>query len=201
MGLRLHHQRHQTVRLHLRVIPSRLSAPPVRRGAFLINTQLPVFLEYLFHTTLRLNQRKLWNRFFILTRKAPAGLLAASQGGLTQSEWKGCPQNRWIKLRGVCSNAQTGAPPIRRRNPRLSYNAPQPLQEALHAFPAALRRHQYGPGVGCQPPSPIAAAPGQRPRPSGSPPRRDGFCGTASTRRGSGRRPPPRPRPCRRRRP
>ena len=27
--------------------------------------------------------------------------LTASQGGLTQSEWKGCPQNRWIKLRGV----------------------------------------------------------------------------------------------------
>ena len=63
------------------------------------------------YTTLRLNQRKLWSRFFILTRKAPAGLLAASQGGLTQSEWKGCPQNRWIKLRGVLRHDLRGWPP------------------------------------------------------------------------------------------
>ena len=40
-------------------------------------------------------------RFFVLARKDPAGLLAASQGGLTQPKRKRHPQNRWVNLRGV----------------------------------------------------------------------------------------------------
>ena len=48
------------------------------------------------YTTLRLKQRKLCSRFFVLARKDSAGLLAASQG---------CPQNRRFKLRGVLYNS------------------------------------------------------------------------------------------------
>ena len=58
------------------------------------------------YTTLRLKQRKLCSRFFVLARKDSAGLLAASQGGLTQSGRKRCPQNRWFKLRGVLFGQQ-----------------------------------------------------------------------------------------------
>ena len=70
-------------------------------GFLLAAVQLFAVYLVTIHTTLRLKQRKLWSGFFVLARKVPAGLLAASQRDLTQPGRKRPPQNRWFRLRGV----------------------------------------------------------------------------------------------------